>query len=270
MTILGRIGNFINGLKSVNRLFYCSYFIKQLLNGFPCRIAWSMHLGCCSTFGKRKNTLACGSCILRFPKISQHPACMDHAILHGKLFSNPLVLHCIALHCIALHCIALHCIALHCIALHCIALHCIALHCIALHCIALHCIALHCIALHCIALHCIALHCIALHCITLHCIVLCNKCWKLILVNNSRKVVKCSGCGLSPLKSNCKPEIQATALLPVMAARSQFCWRKIFSRNSSKYTKRKLVSYNVFCSKGWPIIACVAGGIRGHKGGSLK
>ena len=27
----------------------------------------------------------------RFPKISQHPACMDHAILHGKQFSNPLM-----------------------------------------------------------------------------------------------------------------------------------------------------------------------------------
>jgi hypothetical protein len=44
-------------------LFHCSYFIKQLPNGFPSRIAWSMHLGCCSTFGKRKNTLACGSSI---------------------------------------------------------------------------------------------------------------------------------------------------------------------------------------------------------------
>ena len=27
---------------------------------------------------------------LRFPKLSQHPACMDHAILHGKPFSDPL------------------------------------------------------------------------------------------------------------------------------------------------------------------------------------
>jgi hypothetical protein len=27
------------------------------------QVAWSMHLGCCSTFGKRKNTLAYGSCI---------------------------------------------------------------------------------------------------------------------------------------------------------------------------------------------------------------
>jgi hypothetical protein len=44
-------------------LFHCSYFIKQLPNGFPSRIAWSMHLGCCSTFGKRKNTLAYGSSI---------------------------------------------------------------------------------------------------------------------------------------------------------------------------------------------------------------
>jgi hypothetical protein len=45
-------------------LFHCSYFIKQLPNGFPSRIAWStIHLGCCSTFGKRKNTLACVSSI---------------------------------------------------------------------------------------------------------------------------------------------------------------------------------------------------------------
>ena len=27
----------------------------------------------------------------RFQKISQHPACMDHAILHGKPFSNPSI-----------------------------------------------------------------------------------------------------------------------------------------------------------------------------------
>ena len=27
---------------------------------------------------------------LVFPKILQHPACMDHAILHGKPFSNSL------------------------------------------------------------------------------------------------------------------------------------------------------------------------------------
>jgi hypothetical protein len=44
-------------------LFPCSYFIKQLPNGFPSRIALSMHLGSCSTFGKRKNTFACGSSI---------------------------------------------------------------------------------------------------------------------------------------------------------------------------------------------------------------
>jgi hypothetical protein len=44
-------------------LFHNSYFIKQLPNGFPSRIAWFMQLGCCSTFGKRKNTLACGSSI---------------------------------------------------------------------------------------------------------------------------------------------------------------------------------------------------------------
>jgi hypothetical protein len=31
----------------------CSYFIKQLQNGFPNRIAWSMHLGCCHTWAER-------------------------------------------------------------------------------------------------------------------------------------------------------------------------------------------------------------------------
>jgi hypothetical protein len=34
-----------------------------------------MHLGCCSTFGKRKNTLACGSSI---SKVSRHP------LVHGS------------------------------------------------------------------------------------------------------------------------------------------------------------------------------------------
>ena len=48
-----------------------------------------MHLGCCLTFGKRKNTLAC--IFLRFLKLSQRPVRMDHAILHGKPLSNPLV-----------------------------------------------------------------------------------------------------------------------------------------------------------------------------------
>ena len=28
------------------------------------------------------------SVFLRFPKVEQHPKCMDHAILHGKPFSN--------------------------------------------------------------------------------------------------------------------------------------------------------------------------------------
>ena len=29
---------------------------------------------------------------LRFPKVSQHPACKDDAILHGKPFGIPLIL----------------------------------------------------------------------------------------------------------------------------------------------------------------------------------
>ncbi len=62
-------------------LFHCSYFIKELPNGFPSRIACSAHLGCCSPTAR---------VFLRFPKFSQHPACMDHAILHGKPFGIPL------------------------------------------------------------------------------------------------------------------------------------------------------------------------------------
>jgi hypothetical protein len=49
----------------LNRCFTVSYFIKQLPNGFPCGIVSSMHLACCSTFGKSRNiprawmTLSC-------------------------------------------------------------------------------------------------------------------------------------------------------------------------------------------------------------------
>jgi hypothetical protein len=74
-------------------LFHCSYFIKQLPNGFPSRIAWSMHLGCCSTFGKRKNTLVCGSSIFTLSESLANGSCMDHAILHGKPFGIPLTLY---------------------------------------------------------------------------------------------------------------------------------------------------------------------------------
>jgi hypothetical protein len=73
-------------------LFHCSYFIKQLPNGFPSRIARSMHLGCCSTLGKRKNTLACGSSIFTLSESIATPSCMDHAILHGKPFGIPLLM----------------------------------------------------------------------------------------------------------------------------------------------------------------------------------
>jgi hypothetical protein len=62
-------------------LFHCSYFIKQLPNGFPSRIAWSMHLGCCSTFGKRKNTLACGSSIFT---LSESLATSLVNLVHGS------------------------------------------------------------------------------------------------------------------------------------------------------------------------------------------
>ena len=46
-----------------------------------------MHLGCCSTFGKRNSRNHATDII------SLHPACMDHAILHGKPFINPLSIY---------------------------------------------------------------------------------------------------------------------------------------------------------------------------------
>ena len=46
-------------------------FIKEILNGFPCSIAWSMHAGCCETFGKRKRHEPQGSVFLRFPIVKQ-------------------------------------------------------------------------------------------------------------------------------------------------------------------------------------------------------
>ena len=48
------------------------------------------YLGCL-TFESVKIHSPAARVFLPFPKISQHPACMDHAILHGKPFSNPLI-----------------------------------------------------------------------------------------------------------------------------------------------------------------------------------
>jgi hypothetical protein len=70
-----------NKIKIKMSLFHCSYFIKQLPNGFPSRIAWSMHLGCCSTFGKRKNTLVCGSSIFT---LSESLATSLVNLVHGS------------------------------------------------------------------------------------------------------------------------------------------------------------------------------------------
>jgi hypothetical protein len=47
-----------------------------------------LHEGCRETFGKRKNTRTAGSVFLRFPKVEQHPKCMDYAILLGKPFGS--------------------------------------------------------------------------------------------------------------------------------------------------------------------------------------
>ena len=61
--------------------------------GFPEGQRLSMHLGCCSTFGKRKKHSPTACFFLRFSKVSQHPACMDDAILHRKPFGIPSIHH---------------------------------------------------------------------------------------------------------------------------------------------------------------------------------
>jgi hypothetical protein len=60
-------------------LFHCSYFIKQLPNGFPSRITC---LGCRSTFGKRKNTFACGSSIFTLSES------LAISLVHGSRTEN--------------------------------------------------------------------------------------------------------------------------------------------------------------------------------------
>jgi hypothetical protein len=51
-----------------------------------------MHLlGCCSTFGKRKKTLACSSSIFTLSEsLATSLMQLDHTILHGKPFGIPL------------------------------------------------------------------------------------------------------------------------------------------------------------------------------------
>jgi hypothetical protein len=66
-----------------------TFVTKGIPNGFPCRIAWSKHEGCRETFTESVKILEPqASVFLRFPKVEQHPKCMDHAILHGKPFGN--------------------------------------------------------------------------------------------------------------------------------------------------------------------------------------
>ena len=59
---------------------------KGIPNGFSYRIASYMHAGRCETFEKRKKSRA--SVFLCFPKVEQHPKCMDDAILHENTFGN--------------------------------------------------------------------------------------------------------------------------------------------------------------------------------------
>ena len=51
-----------------------------------------MHLGCCSTFGKHKNTLACGSSIFTLSEsLAASLVHGSYAILRRKPFSIPLI-----------------------------------------------------------------------------------------------------------------------------------------------------------------------------------
>jgi hypothetical protein len=69
-------------------LCHCNYFIKQLPNGFPSRIA----CGCCLTFGKHKNTLACGSSIFTLSEsLAASLVHGSYAILRRKPFGIPLI-----------------------------------------------------------------------------------------------------------------------------------------------------------------------------------
>ena len=66
--------------------------IKGLLNGFSCRIVWSLHAGCCETFGKRGKTRAVfntGECFFTLSE-SQVTSQVQGSptILHRNPFSN--------------------------------------------------------------------------------------------------------------------------------------------------------------------------------------
>ena len=65
--------------------------LKKYLMVFCVWILWSKHLGCCSTFKWIKNTNLVVRVFLRFSKVSQYPACLDHSILHGKPFAISLI-----------------------------------------------------------------------------------------------------------------------------------------------------------------------------------
>jgi hypothetical protein len=62
-------------------LFHCSYFIKQLPNGFPSRIVRDP---CTWDVARLSESVKIHSpadrVFLRFPKVSRHPSCMDNGI----------------------------------------------------------------------------------------------------------------------------------------------------------------------------------------------
>ena len=65
-----------------------AFDFKGLLNGFPCRIACPCTRDVARFSESVKTHEPQASVFLHFPKIEQHPKCMNHAILHGKPFSN--------------------------------------------------------------------------------------------------------------------------------------------------------------------------------------
>jgi hypothetical protein len=77
-------------------------YIKGIPNGFPCRICviharemsrdfWKALACVAGSLGLGKILEPQASVFLRFPKVEQHPKCMDHAILLGKPFGNGFI-----------------------------------------------------------------------------------------------------------------------------------------------------------------------------------
>jgi hypothetical protein len=74
-------------------LFHCSLFYKTITKWFSKQDSVIHALGMLLHFRKRKNTLACGSSIFTLSESLATSLVHGHAILHGKPFGIPLLLH---------------------------------------------------------------------------------------------------------------------------------------------------------------------------------